>query len=249
MSDPSLASELIAPVMIQIRALHEAWKVRRLRVFAEECGTCALDSVAQRTCQFVLDDGCKYRGELASRNTQRGREARCKSAKVPGKYWGEVGSIEHCSALVSVRAVLDGRSLGAVLLGTPGSGKSLCASFALAERGGIFASASQLDVLSAEVAGLIERLCETPMAVLDDVGRGRSATVLALDRTEDVLCRRYDAGLPTIVTANLTRADFWALHAIGGGRVIDRLGEDAITLCREPSKRNRPTSFNEMAEK
>lgn len=66
------------------------------------------------------------------------------------------------------------------------------------------------------------------------------------------------------MTANLTRPEFWKLHAIGSGRVKDRIGEQAIILCREPSRRigateeinpeigpakANPKAFNERGER
>lgn len=237
MSEPQRISETIGPVMEAIRTAKEAYGRLKLKTIPAECPTCWLDSPKQRACSFIEDPECQHLPALERRRRMQGMVARCKAAKVPAKYLDELDRVDHCAAKAAVRRVLDGHAQAAVLLGTPGSGKTLSACLAIAERGGLFCPASSLDVLSVDTANLIERLCSDPMVVLDDVGRGRSATVLSLDRTEDVLCRRYDAGLPTIVTANVTRGEFWGLHAIGGGRVQDRIGEDAITLCREASRR------------
>lgn len=237
MREPTPVAETIGPVMASIRSAKEAYDRLRLKVIPADCEACRLNSSCQVSCHFSGDPECQHAPALERRRRMASMVARCRAAKVPGKYLDELDRVEACEARKAVRGVLNSERMAAVLLGTPGSGKTLSACLALAERGGLFIPASSLDVLSVETANTIERLCSEPMVVLDDVGRGRSATILSLDRTEDVLCRRYDAGLPTIVTANLTRGEFWGLHAIGGGRVKDRLGEDSISLCREASRR------------
>jgi len=252
MSDFESVGHTVGVVMDSVKAARDAYAKARLRVIPVLCGDCGVDSPQMRSCHFSADPECKHKPLLDRRVHAKSQLARCRAAKVPAKYHDEVLSIDPCAALHAVRGVLSGAAQAAVLLGNPGSGKTLCAAYALAERGGLFCPASSLDVLSAETANLIERLCAEPMAVLDDVGRGRSATILALDRTEDILCRRFDAGLPTIVTANVTRPEFWGLHAVGGGRVLDRIGEKSITLCREASRRqpeidHRP--YNERGER
>jgi hypothetical protein len=237
MSNPVPIADTVSEVLRSIKDAKGAYDRLRLKVIPAECETCSIDSEKQVSCSFSGDPECQHLPMLERRRRMAGMVARCRAAKVPGKYIEELDRIDPCAARQAVRRVLDGNAMSAVLLGTPGSGKTLSACRALAERGGLFIPASSLDVLSVETANTIERLCIESMVVLDDVGRGRSATVLSLDRTEDVLCRRYDAGLPTIITANLTRGEFWGLHAIGGGRVQDRLGEDSVTLCREASRR------------
>lgn len=264
MSEFEPVGGLVGEVLRSVESAREAYLRKRLRVIPTLCVECPIDSPQMRTCSFSTDSECKHRPTLDLRQRANGHAARCKAAKVPPKYHAEVSAIEACSALSAVHQVLAGELQAAILLGTVGSGKTLCASFALAERGGLFCPASSLDVLSAEASALTERLCSEPMVVLDDVGRGRSATVMALDRTEEILCRRSDGGLPTIVTANLTRPEFWKLHAIGSGRVKDRIGEQAIIPCREPSRRigateeiapeieparANPKPFNERGEK
>jgi hypothetical protein len=248
MSEPQRVSEPLSEILASARHAHDVYKRKKLSVIPAECGDCLIDSPKMGRCLFSGDDDCKHTAVLKSRALAKDRTARMRAGKVPKKFWPEVESIDACEALNAVRRLLAGEQSIAILLGGPGAGKSLCSSLAVAERGGLFAPASGLAGSEERVDALQKALVEAPLAVLDDVGRARSATPAAIERTEDLICIRYDSGLPTILTANLIpfRSNeseppgFWDIFGGAHGRIADRLGGiDSVTICPERSRRRR----------
>lgn len=240
------------------RGAHDAYLRRKALVIPSMCGGCAMDSQRMKGCSFSADDACKHTAALDARARARDRQARLKSAGVPGKFWSEIERIESCEALNAVRRVLSGETGIAVMLGTTGSGKSLVGGFAIAERGGVFAHASGLSGSEEKVEVLLRALHEAPLIILDDVGRGRGATPAAIERSEDLICNRYDRGLASLVNGNLLpwRANenapmgFWDLFGGEHGRIADRLGgTDRVTICTERSRRRDPKHWTERGEK
>jgi hypothetical protein len=75
--------------------------------------------------------------------------------------------------------------------------------------------------------------------VLNDVGAGCSMTSVCVPRIEQLLCARWDAGLPTIVTSNLDDESFWRSFGGEDGRLADRLRADPVGWidCLEDSLR------------
>lgn len=249
MSDDTGISKVLDVHMEAAARARAAYKRKKLVVIPSQCGTCPLDSTRMKLCLFAGDDDCKHTATLGTRARMKDKLARLRAGKVPNKFWPEIEKIDSCEALVAVRRVLAGEASIAVLLGSTGVGKSLCGALAVAERGGIFAAASGLAGSEERVDPILQPILEASLVVLDDVGRARSATPAAIERTEDVLCTRFDRKLPTIVTANLlpwkqAESDppgFWDLFGGAHGRIADRLGGvNLVTLCSEASRRRAP---------
>lgn len=257
MSETTHIGEMLVGSIEAVRTLHDAYLRRKAAVIPQLCGPCAFDSAGMRACLFSGDEECKHAAGLAARSRLRDRLSRMSAGGVPRKFWDEVDKVESCEALNAIRRLLSGQTSIAILLGTTGAGKSLCSGYAIAERGGVFAPASGLAGSEERVDVLLGAVQSAPLAALDDVGRARSATPAAIERTEDVICNRYDRGLPTILTANLlpwrssetSPPGFWDLFGGEHGRIADRLGgTDRVTICTERSRRRNPAHFTERDE-
>jgi len=237
-----------AGVVEAVASAREAYRTAKLRVLTTDCAGCSIDSVTMRLCRFGADEACKHTAHLARRAAVADRLARMRHGGVPDEFWPvlEAGSIDPgYASIAAVRRLLAGEVRVAVLLGTPGSGKSLAGALAVAERGGIFSPASALAACGNrsrhgdKAADLLERLYVSPMVVLDDVGSGQSATREAVNATEDVMRVRFDNRLPTVVTSNLLPDAFWNLFGGQEGRVASRIGgADRLVFCTEGDRRN-----------
>lgn len=249
---------VFAGVVEAVASAHEAFKLAKLRVLASDCAGCGLDSATMRFCRFNSDEECKHLSILAHRAAMASRLARMKHGGVPEDFWPVVAGDRIAPGYASVAAVrrlLADEMRVAILLGTPGAGKSLAGALAVAERGGVFSPGSALATCGQKsrhgdkANDLLERLYVSPMVVLDDVGSGQSATPGAVNATEDVLRVRYDNRLPTVVTSNLLPEAFWSLFGGECGRVASRIGgANKLVFCTEPDRRN-PRPFSERGER
>jgi DNA replication protein DnaC len=126
-----------------------------------------------------------------------------------------------------------------VLTGGPGTGKTVAALEAVAwaikrpdVRGPArYATMRALLALGrwGEDADPWDRAMDARMLVLDElVGEGLDR--YRSDRLEELLCRRYDTGRPTVITTNLAPVAILATPGPFGARVASRLGD--ASACR-----------------
>jgi DNA replication protein DnaC len=229
------------PLIEQMRA---AWEARRLKVHDEDCPRCDTPACAiAKACKFAgASDFCKHSAALVLVEVRRAREANLRAAGVPLEFWPKVlnGGVDRARIAVgAVRRIVKGEGRLVVLAGTPGSGKTLAATLALAHVGGRFARAAELDQLTAEGATRMEELLHARFLVLDDAGAGRSVSEVAAPRVEELLAARWDRKRPSVVTTNCSRTVFWKHYGGEKGRIADRLRSDAIgwVPCTEESAR------------
>ena len=128
------------------------------------------------------------------------------------------------------------------LAGGPGTGKTIAATWALARNGGCYLAAGILGRIDDQpirenhtVGDAIDDAKRTGLLVLDDVGtEHEGATGWATGRIADLLCARYDADKPTIVTTNLRRRGADGSPGFAeryGARVDDRLREGGLFVA------------------
>jgi DNA replication protein DnaC len=209
-----------------------AWERRKLAVLEHDCPSCGdPDDVRFQHCTFRGSEVCRHLGVLQQRSDRTSLEAHMRAGNVPAEFWPVILNRKvnkAGSAIAAVRRLLAGEGRSIILSGTPGSGKSLGAALAIAEQGGVFARAAELDALNAEGAKLVEHLQATQLLVLDDAGAGRSTSDVAAPRVEEILCARWDGRRPTIVTTNLSQAKFWPAFGGEHGRLADRVRSDPV---------------------
>ena len=235
-----------------IRRAEEGWQRKKLAVIETDCPVCSVDAPAARSCSFRGQDFCLHAGELKSRGRALSLTANMSKGKVPAPYWIPVstGQFKESAATAAARRIVAEEGKLAILAGVPGNGKTFGLALAIAEKGGLFCSASMLDPFGKEANDLIEACLDASLLALDDAAAGMSASDNARKRVELIVCGRWDAGKPTMVSSNLSRATFWPLHGGPLGRIADRLGQDPIgwVNCLEESFRAHPPSFNERGE-
>lgn len=118
----------------------------------------------------------------------------------PGSCPRVVGHVGSEAAARAVEAFLaDEAARTLLLLGPTGRGKSHAATWALAERVGVWLSAT--DVRVAEWDGLRPKALAARLLVIDDLGR--ESTEWAARELADVCELRHNRGLRTIATSNL----------------------------------------------
>lgn len=243
----------VADFLGPLSRAREAWQRRKLSVLESDCPDCQVDSAAARVCSFRGQEFCRHVAELGRRGRLRTLEANMRRGKVPEDLWKPIvrGDFEHRVATAAARRIVAEEGKLAILAGGAGAGKSFGLALTIAERGGWFQSASDLDPFGAAVNELLEHCGEVSLLGLDDVGAGRSISDTARARVEQLVCMRWDRGLPTVITTNLTRSNFWPLYGGPMGRIADRVNSDPVgwVTCLEDSKRHNPQPFNERSEK
>lgn len=148
--------------------------------------------------------------------------------------------LEELQPTVDLRAYLASGKTFALLLGSPGCGKTVATAQALV-RGGAFVRAIALSRLSSydkDDRRTWESVLRTRTLVLDDLGAEtlHDAWRPMLDELIDV---RYGERARTIITCNLDRERFKARY---GERIVDRIRHDGMIIqCGGPSLRRAQT--------
>jgi hypothetical protein len=247
-SDPAPLADLLGSVA----SARAAWERKRLAVIESDCPGCRFDAPRAMACAFRGHDFCAHVGAIAEAGARRAREANLRRSNAPAEYWRAIiaGRYDDSAAVAAARRIAAREGKLAIFAGGVGGGKSFGMSLALAERGGFFTGAGSLDPFGPDANELLEHCAVVPLLALDDAGAGRSISDVARQRTEQLICQRWDAGLATIVSTNLTRAAFWPLYGGALGRVADRLNADPVgwVSCLEISRRN-PSPFSERGER
>jgi DNA replication protein DnaC len=109
---------------------------------------------------------------------------------------------------------------GLWIYGNPGAGKTTIATFAARElvltqsiyRNAKFVTSADYfklvrDFGSEESQDQVDRYIESPVLVIDDLGKAYEKTDFVIKETENLLRSRYNMGLVTIVTTNLNIAE------------------------------------------
>lgn len=146
---------------------------------------------------------------------------------------GSIGVTRSNAAVIEALEAYRPSNHSLYLFGPGGTGKTQLAAALVTEHaiGGVEAwfitEARLLDCERRRIAdrnlpAAVERAGEVPLLVLDDFGAGEAASEWAIDQIEAVVCRRYDATLPIVITSNL-RLD--AARGRYGERVYSRLRE------------------------
>ena len=146
------------------------------------------------------------------------------------------GEARDTRAMAAVRAFMASESSALVLAGGKGCGKSTAAVWAIAERrAGHFRYAGELAGLSRDDDER-RKITRAPLLVIDDLGveylddKGWFAAFF-----DEVIVRRHDNELKTIITTNLPKAKFSARYR--SERVLDRLATGMFVEIPEGSMR------------
>lgn len=168
---------------------------------------------------------------------------RSDASGVPERYWSEgldtysTLTGETSNALGRVRTFV--KSTGCrilILCGKPGTGKTHLGCGIIRERGGIYIPMLRLvyevdSTMSYKAretkVQLLDRLCESPMLVLDEIGRMKVREDFQKELAAYVIGERYANGLPTVLISNLSKRELvvWLEAA-----VMDRLNECGETV-------------------
>lgn len=150
----------------------------------------------------------------------------------------QLGADEHGNRLEEpvalaklVESLQRGRRL-VFLHGNPGTGKTTAACWWLSTRTGLYTTAAHLASLNRGFSGdraEVVRYQRTAALVVDDVGRGDMKIQAA--KLEEFLAERYEDGLVTVCTSNLTPRQ---IDEVIGQRIRSRLLEvGAYIPCNE----------------
>lgn len=128
-------------------------------------------------------------------------------------------------AVRAVKRFLRSDALFCVLAGPPGTGKTLAGEYWLwRSRLGKYPrrriNAKELSATSDFDAEENIALSRASAMLIDDVGRAQGKSDWDWQKVEELICRRHDWMVPTVITTNLTIAAFSG-HA--GGRVVSRI--------------------------
>jgi hypothetical protein len=226
----------VADLLEGVERMRAAWGRRKLAVLESECPECAIDTQAALSCSFRGQEGvCKYTAEIARRGRAKILGLNLARGKVPKDLWAPIlgGTVDASTAAVAAaKRIIAGEGQLAIISGGPGQGKSFGLALAIAERGGWFVHAASFDPFGKDVNELLQHCLEVPLLGLDDLAAGRSISDIARQRAEQILCSRWDAGLPTLATTNLQKEQFWPLYGGHLGRVADRLAADKVGWVR-----------------
>ena len=197
------------------------------------------DDQVAKSCGFLGEQGCKHVDELRKRARRRTLEANLRAGKVPEVHWAAIlsGDIDALAPIGAVRRVLAGELALIVLAGGPDAGKSFAAAWGVAERGGFWVTADTFDQFATKLDDVLKRCREAPWLAIDDVGAGRSTSQVAAPQLESLVRERFDRERPTVLTTNLTQANFWPLYGGECGRLASRAGPNGWVRCLERARR------------
>lgn len=149
--------------------------------------------------------------EEKARAADRGNSARIKKLRRWGapKIAAELVANEGVDENAAVRAVQSGKLLY-ILAGNPGCGKTVAAVSRLEDREtGLFVRAAELVELGSHFSDrdLLSKYRRCGVLVVDDLGvEYRSEQMIC--RLDELIDSRASSGLPTIITTNMTAAEF-----------------------------------------
>lgn len=92
-----------------------------------------------------------------------------------------------------------------------------------------------------------DRLSRTQLLVLDDFGCERKSDYMN-EIKYNVICTRYDAGLPLVITTNLAPAQFKS-DDIGDKRIFSRIFERAVFVSVGGEDKRKQSLMNNMKER
>lgn len=164
------------------------------------------------------------------------------AADVPDRIRDAIHSgLNESVAVKAVRTFIGSSKTFLLLTGSPGCGKSVAAAEGIwARRAGVFfraVSAAKLSAFDTADRQAFDKLCRTPLLVLDDLGAEtlHDGWRPALDELID---ERYGARRRTILTSNLDPQGFKARY---GDRIADRIrGDGYVQQCGDKSLRRSP---------
>lgn len=178
--------------------------------------------------------------EEDARKSQRLSWYRSASSGVPERYWLEGLDTFNATDEETGHALKKARDFAGsagcrvlILCGKPGTGKTHLGCGIVRERGGIYTPMLRL-VYEADSTmsykaretkiQLLDRLCSTPMLVLDELGRAKVREDYQKELASYIIGERYANRKPTVLISNLPKGE---LLAWLGEAVIDRLRECA----------------------
>jgi DNA replication protein DnaC len=221
-----------------------AWAALPCNGVAEQVGNCSDDFAASchRRDHVMCPRWQVARALEEQRGARRQMRHRLTIAGVPERvlvaaFDREPLETEAIKAIKALRDALGKRPTIVVLSGGVGCGKSCAAAWWLGQHGGDWISAGDLSKISPYEGGGTERL-RSARLVLDDLGVEYLDAKGFLQATLDgVIDHRYANMLPTVITTNLSAAEFKARY---GKRVEDRIREaGAFVVITSPSLRVR----------
>lgn len=165
--------------------------------------------------------------ESAALARESKRRMRCRDARVPERVVRHLADPRPTAAWDHVRAFIDSPLTIQILSGGEGCSKTVSACRALAEKGGLYVKAAALMRARFDDEEWRTILRARPLLVIDDVGvEARDEKGWAMAALYELLDRRYDDCLQTILTTNLTKKRFVETYcAEDGGRLLGRLRE------------------------
>jgi hypothetical protein len=238
--DTEPIAQSIEETLASVAHAKEAYDKKKLRVFQMECPRCDdADSAIAEFCAFRGETGCRHESEIKQLGLRKTLEANLRAGKVPEAHWSAIlaGDVDALTPVAAVRRVLAGELNLVILAGGPDSGKSFAAALAVAERGGFFVNAEVFDQFPNKIDSLLKHAREIPLLAIDDVAAGRSTSQVAAPQIEGLVRERFDRVRPTILTTNLTQAQFWPFYGGDCGRMANRAGPNGWVRCLEKARR------------
>lgn len=144
---------------------------------------------------------------------------------------------------------------GLLLYGGVGTGKSFlaaCIANAVIDRG-YSARMTSLSTIADEMwsadskAEYLDELCNYGLVVLDDLGVERK-THYMLEMIYKIVNARYTAGMPVIITTNLTPQELSKPADIGYARIYDRILEMCLPVRVDGKSRRRESAADRWSE-
>lgn len=145
--------------------------------------------------------------------------------RIPARLLEVALAPNETASLNLVLRLLDGEGALLVLSGGPGLGKSSAAAVGLVRKGGLWVNAPDLAAPPMDGDTTNKRMRDVALLVLDDVGLEHSPSGYAASRICGVLDARESELRPTIVTTNLSDAQFKVRY---GERLASRLNGDPL---------------------
>lgn len=177
---------------------------RRYRA-CKESGLYPLDSLAWAWADKAADKDDPKPGELDLRRTHTiGGSSRYTAFGAMARWLRDTSTLPEGTLVLS---------------GSTGSGKNVAAMYAAIHRGGAYYLGSAISDLALGDSPLLRDLAKVPFLVLDELGR-EALFGPAASRIDTLLITRHDNLLATLITTNLTSAEFEIRY---GKHLLDRV--------------------------